>query len=60
MITCGGVLINLAGEVKIGNVKEFQIGGNKKVFLDSFYRLLIMLMDKERGLKAQIGLLYLD
>jgi len=58
--TCGGVLINLAGEVKISNFEEFQTGGDKKVFLDSFCRLSMMLMDKERGPKAQIGLSHPD
>ncbi|EXA31406.1 hypothetical protein FOVG_17303 [Fusarium oxysporum f. sp. pisi HDV247] len=59
-ITCAGVLINLAGEVKISNIEEFQPGGKTEIFLESFCRLSMMLMDKGKGPEAKIGLSNLD
>lgn len=59
-ISCDGILINLAGEVKISNVEECQPRGNVKLFLESFCRLSMMLMDKERGPTAKIGLSHLN
>lgn len=50
------MFIGFTGEVKISDVERCKEGGNFKKLLDSFSRMIMILMDKEKSTHATVGL----
>ncbi|KAF5529338.1 kinase-like domain-containing protein [Fusarium mexicanum] len=59
-VSCKGVLVNTAGDVKISDIEMCRQGGDLKKLLDSFSRLTMMLMDKKKSREDPLGLSCLD
>ncbi|ROT35348.1 hypothetical protein SODALDRAFT_316732 [Sodiomyces alkalinus F11] len=57
-LSVANVQVNLEGEVKIGNVERCRKGGDTFKLLESFGRLTMKLMDKEKAEDAVPGLTY--
>ncbi|KAH6884965.1 hypothetical protein B0T10DRAFT_531106 [Thelonectria olida] len=55
-ISCACVLVNFAGSVKISDIEHCKRNGSSSKFFDSFSKMIMMLMDKEKSSSSSVGL----
>lgn len=58
-LSCAGILIDFEGNVKIYDIEHCKQSGDVTKLVDSFSRLMMMLMDKKRSMSA-LGLTRID
>ncbi|GKU14660.1 unnamed protein product [Fusarium langsethiae] len=59
-VSCGGILINATGDCRISDIEFCRQDGSVNKLLDSFSRLTMMLMDKNKSRDDSMGLSRLD
>ncbi|KAH6705761.1 hypothetical protein EV126DRAFT_357723 [Verticillium dahliae] len=59
-LSAANILVNYAGEVKISDIESCRRDGDGTKLLESFSRLMMKLMDKEKSVSAAIGLSHPD
>ncbi|KAI1202224.1 hypothetical protein F5X97DRAFT_288344 [Nemania serpens] len=59
-LSCGNLLVNFAGEVKICDIENCQRSGNMTALSTSLSRVMMRLMDKERTETMAVGLTHPD
>ena len=59
-LSAANILVNGAGEVKISDIESCRRDGDGRKLLESFSRLMMKLMDKEKSENAAIGLSHPD
>lgn len=55
-MSSAAILINFSGEVKISDIERCRCNGERSRLLDSFCRIMMGLMDKEKTSDGPIGL----
>ncbi|KAM0637326.1 hypothetical protein ACHAQF_008838, partial [Verticillium nonalfalfae] len=59
-LSAPNILVNAAGEVKISDIESCRRDGDGRKLVESFSRLMMKLMDKDKSESATIGLSHPD
>jgi hypothetical protein len=59
-LACANILMNFAGDVKICDLEHCRRAGEVAKLSDSFSRVMMRLMDKEKSSTSTVGLTKLD